>query len=54
MDYMLPGISNEVAERLSEAQPINLATAARLPGVTPAAIDILAIHLSKNRTHASH
>ena len=47
MDYMLPGISNEVAERLSEAQPINLATAARLPGVTPAAIDILAIHLSK-------
>ena len=54
MNYMLPGISNEVAERLTEAQPLNLATAARLPGVTPAAIDILAIHLAKTRGHASH
>lgn len=54
MSFNLPGISHEVAERLESARPINLATAARLPGVTPAAIDILAIFLSKKRTHAPH
>ena len=47
MDFHLPGISNEVAEKLRTARPPNLASAARLPGITPASIDILAIHLSK-------
>jgi tRNA uridine 5-carboxymethylaminomethyl modification enzyme len=54
MTFKLPGISNEVAERLGSARPATLATAARLPGVTPAAIDILAIHLAKKTTHAPH
>ena len=49
MDYFLPGISTEVAERLTAATPPNLASAARLPGITPAAIDTLVIHLSKSR-----
>lgn len=47
MNYRIPGISHEVAERLEHAQPITLAAAARLPGITPAAIDTLAIYLSK-------
>ena len=46
MDFNIPGISNEVAERLRKAEPINIATAATLPGITPAAIDRLVIHLS--------
>ncbi len=47
MSFRLPGISNEVAERLEHAQPETLGAAARLPGVTPAAIDLLAIHIAR-------
>jgi tRNA uridine 5-carboxymethylaminomethyl modification enzyme len=47
MDFRLPGISNEVVERLTEARPKTLGAAARLPGVTPAAIDVLAIHIAR-------
>jgi len=49
MNYFLPGISTEVAERLTAATPPNLASASRLPGITPAAIDTLVIHLSKSK-----
>lgn len=48
MNFFLPGISIEVAERLTASTPPNLASASRLPGITPAAIDTLAIHLSKS------
>ena len=47
MNFFLPGISTEVAERLTQANPPTLASAARLPGITPAAIDALVVHLSK-------
>lgn len=50
LDYMLPGLSNEVAERLRAARPADLGAAARLPGVTPAAIDVLAVHLARRST----
>ena len=49
MNFFLPGISTEVAERLTAATPPNLASASRLPGITPAAIDTLVVHLSKVR-----
>jgi tRNA uridine 5-carboxymethylaminomethyl modification enzyme len=49
MDFDQPGISNEVAQRLTEARPIDLAAAARLPGVTPAAIDMIAVLLSRRQ-----
>ena len=49
MNFFLPGISTEVAERLTAATPPNLASASRLPGITPAAIDTLVIHLSKSK-----
>ncbi|TQV82709.1 tRNA uridine-5-carboxymethylaminomethyl(34) synthesis enzyme MnmG [Exilibacterium tricleocarpae] len=42
------GLSNEVRQKLTEARPDTLARAARLPGVTPAAISLLLIYLKKN------
>ncbi len=48
MNFFLPGISIEVAERLTAASPPTLASASRLPGITPAAIDTLVIYLSKH------
>ena len=43
------GLSNEVIQKLSEARPQSLARASRLPGVTPAAISLLMVHLKKER-----
>ena len=43
------GLSNEVRQKLSEARPQSLARASRLPGVTPAAISLLMVHLKKER-----
>ena len=42
----LPGISREVAEKLTVVQPTTLAQAARIPGVTPAAMAILDIYIT--------
>lgn len=42
------GLSNEVKQKLSEARPDTLARAARIPGITPAAISLLLIYLKKN------
>ena len=49
MDFQAPGISSEVAERLAAARPKTLGEAARLPGVTPAAIDMLAVLLARQK-----
>ena len=50
IDYSLVvGLSNEVKQKLSEAKPETLARASRLPGVTPAAISLLMVHLKKER-----
>jgi tRNA uridine 5-carboxymethylaminomethyl modification enzyme len=38
----LPGLSREVAERLSQVRPETIGQAARVPGVTPAAVAIVA------------
>ena len=43
------GLSNEVKQKLSEARPQSLARASRLPGVTPAAISLLMVHLKRER-----
>ena len=40
-------LSNEARENLELARPENLAGAARLPGVTPAAITALMVHLRR-------
>ena len=47
LSFNIPGISFEVAERLSHAKPLTLGAAARLPGITPAAIDTLAVYIAK-------
>jgi tRNA uridine 5-carboxymethylaminomethyl modification enzyme len=39
------GLSTEVRERLTRVRPSSLGQAARMPGVTPAAVSILAVHL---------
>jgi tRNA uridine 5-carboxymethylaminomethyl modification enzyme len=41
------GLSNEVKQKLSDARPDTLARAGRLPGITPAAVALLLIHLKK-------
>ena len=40
----IPGLSNEMIERLSAVQPATLAAAGRIPGVTPAALAALLVH----------
>jgi len=48
LDYAaIKGLSNEVRQRLGELRPVSLGQAARMPGVTPAAISLLLIHLKK-------
>ncbi|HOX55121.1 MAG: tRNA uridine-5-carboxymethylaminomethyl(34) synthesis enzyme MnmG [Candidatus Omnitrophica bacterium] len=50
LDYSsIPGISREIREKLSKAQPVSLGQASRISGVTPAAISILMVYLDKNR-----
>jgi tRNA uridine 5-carboxymethylaminomethyl modification enzyme len=48
IDYLgIAGLSNEVKQKLCEGRPTTLARASRIPGVTPAAISLLLIHLKK-------
>jgi len=49
----LSGLSTELREKLSQARPQTLGQAARLRGMTPAALDILAVHLSRGRAGKS-
>ena len=41
------GLSNEVKQKLEEARPESIARATRLPGITPAAISLLLVHLKR-------
>jgi tRNA uridine 5-carboxymethylaminomethyl modification enzyme len=48
LDYArLAGLSNEVKQKLAEARPGTLGQASRVPGITPAAVSILLVHLKK-------
>ena len=50
LDYhTLPGLSRELQQKLCEAQPESLAKAARIPGMTPAALSVLLVHAKKQR-----
>jgi tRNA uridine 5-carboxymethylaminomethyl modification enzyme len=49
IDYgAVRGLSNEVRQRLVERRPATLGQAARIPGITPAAISLLLIHLKRH------
>jgi tRNA uridine 5-carboxymethylaminomethyl modification enzyme len=48
MDYKnIPGLSNEVSEKLKSHRPETLGQASRIQGVTPAAISLLLVYLKK-------
>jgi tRNA uridine 5-carboxymethylaminomethyl modification enzyme len=50
IDYAaIPGLSMEVRQKLAAARPASLGQAARVPGVTPAAVSILAVWLKAGR-----
>jgi tRNA uridine 5-carboxymethylaminomethyl modification enzyme len=46
----IPGLSREIREKLTRVQPDTLGQAARIPGVTPAAIAVLDLYLNLGRT----
>jgi tRNA uridine 5-carboxymethylaminomethyl modification enzyme len=48
MSFALPGLSREVVEKLSFVKPVSVGQASRIPGVTPAAVSILRLHLRRN------
>jgi len=45
----IPGLSREIQDKLARVRPATLGQAARIPGVTPAAIAILDVYLSLSR-----
>ncbi len=53
LDSELPGISIEIRQRLQSLHPRNLGDASRIPGMTPAAIHLLAVHIARRVGHSS-
>jgi tRNA uridine 5-carboxymethylaminomethyl modification enzyme len=48
LDYtQVRGLSNEVRQKLQMQRPATIGQAARTPGITPAAISLLLVHLKK-------
>jgi tRNA uridine 5-carboxymethylaminomethyl modification enzyme len=48
LDYAaIAGLSTEVRQKLAAIRPVTVGQAGRIPGVTPAAISILLVHLKK-------
>ncbi len=45
----IPGLSREVQDKLERVRPATLGQAARIPGITPAAISVLDVYLTLNR-----
>ena len=49
LDYArVAGLSNEVRQQLAQIRPSTVGQAARVAGVTPAAVSILLVHLKKS------
>jgi len=54
LDFMMvDGLSSEVRQKLAKARPRTLGEAARIPGVTPAAVNAISIHLTLKYRHGS-
>jgi tRNA uridine 5-carboxymethylaminomethyl modification enzyme len=48
LDYSrVTGLSAEVCEKLARHRPETLGQAGRIPGVTPAAVSLLLVHLKR-------
>ena len=53
IDYSLVGgLSNEARQRLCDVRPETLGQAARIPGLTPAAVSLLLVHLKRRERAA--
>ena len=53
LDYpAMSGLSHEVRQKLAQVRPATLGQAGRVPGVTPAAVQILLVHLKKRSLRA--
>ena len=49
LDYSrVTGLSREAQEKLSSVRPISLGQAGRIPGITPAALTLLSVHLKRS------
>ena len=49
-DYSsIPGLSNELKQKLTDAQPETIGRASRISGITPAAISLLLIYIKKHQ-----
>jgi tRNA uridine 5-carboxymethylaminomethyl modification enzyme len=47
-DYQaIPGLSNEIRQKLTSIRPASLGQASRIPGMTPAALSILMVYLKR-------
>jgi tRNA uridine 5-carboxymethylaminomethyl modification enzyme len=54
LDYaLIPGLSHEVRQRLTEARPVTVGQASRIPGMTPAAVSILLVYMKKRTSIGS-
>jgi len=50
LDYrQVKGLSFEVTEKLNQSNPSTIGQAGRIPGMTPAAVSLLLVHLKKQR-----
>ena len=49
----VPGLSREISERLTEIRPRTLGQALRVPGVTPAAVSVIAAHVFRQPVAAT-
>ncbi len=45
----IPGLSNELREKLQDLRPASLGQASRIPGMTPAALSLLRIYLKRSQ-----
>jgi tRNA uridine 5-carboxymethylaminomethyl modification enzyme len=50
----VPGLSKEVVQRLAQIKPETLGQAARIPGVTPAAVAVLGVFLNRLTPSSQH
>ena len=54
LDYAgIRGLSSEVVEKLNAVKPATIGQASRIPGITPAAISLLLVHLKKSGIRAA-
>ena len=44
----IPGLSNEIVQKLSRIRPESVGQASRVSGVTPAAVSVILVHIRKN------